>query len=373
MIAPIDVTDIRMETDRLILRPWREEDLQDFYEYARVDGVGQMAGWAPHQSLEESRRILDSFIRHKKTFALELKENGRVIGSLGLEERDGVDPRFMGREIGYVLSRDYWGRGLMPEAVKAVIDYCFRVLSYDWLTCGHFEWNIQSRRVVEKCGFVFWKTVDYTTRMGTIEPARMYYLENEKKIAWEMCAPVDASAITVETERLLLRPVRESDLTDLHAVVSDQAVAESAGFPLCTSLEDSQKRVKAYIEDNETLALEWKQTGTVIGTISMQKRFWAKYPIDRKLRGRELGFDLGQAYWGRGFMPEAVQALCDYCFRELHHDFITCGHFTENSRSARSIEKSGFSFLFDTTADYPDGRKIPVRAYIRYNPKKEEE
>jgi ribosomal-protein-alanine N-acetyltransferase len=44
----------------------------------------------------------------------------------------------MGREIGYVLNKDYWGKGLMPEAVEAVIDYCFREINFDWLTCGHF-------------------------------------------------------------------------------------------------------------------------------------------------------------------------------------------------------------------------------------------
>ena len=134
MNAPVDVTNIRIETDRLILRAWRETDLADLYEYASVEGVGEMAGWNHHQSMEESRRILDFFISGKKTFALELKENGKVIGSLGLEPRDedaGLPEELQGREIGYVLSRDYWGRGLMPEAVKAVIDYCFQELSFD--------------------------------------------------------------------------------------------------------------------------------------------------------------------------------------------------------------------------------------------------
>ena len=88
MNAPVDVTNIRIETDRLILRAWRETDLADFYEYASVEGVGEMAGWNHHQSMEESRRILDFFISGKKTFALELKENGKMIGSLGLEPRD---------------------------------------------------------------------------------------------------------------------------------------------------------------------------------------------------------------------------------------------------------------------------------------------
>ena len=183
MNAPIDVTNIRIETPRLILRPWRESDLHDFYAYASVPGVGEMAGWVHHQSIEESEKILNSFIRHKKTFALELKETGHVIGSLGLEELepDPVEGERYGREIGYVLSKAYWGRGLMPEAVQAVIDYYFRVLHLDYLTCGHFLQNAQSQRVIEKCGFTFFSETKYETRYDTVEISRNYILRNTYK------------------------------------------------------------------------------------------------------------------------------------------------------------------------------------------------
>ena len=184
MNAPVDVTNIRIETERLILRPWKESDLDDFYEYAKVEGVGEKAGWNHHESPEESQRILGFFIKNKKTFALELKENGKVIGSLGLEPRDedaGLEPWLQGREIGYVLSKDYWGRGLMPEAVRAVIDYCFNVLNFDYLTCGHFDHNDRSRRVVEKCGFRFLKKGITHTARGIDEPGKMYVLYNPNK------------------------------------------------------------------------------------------------------------------------------------------------------------------------------------------------
>ena len=179
MNAPVDISGVRLESERLILRPWREGDLQDFYEYARVDGVGQMAGWLPHESMEKSKQILHLFITEKKTFALELKENGKVIGSLGLEERDeniDVPDRMMGREIGYVLSKDYWGRGLMPEAVRAVIDYCFRVAHFDYLTVCHYDWNTQSRRVIEKSGFTFLKEFETVKDDGTVEKSRKYVM-----------------------------------------------------------------------------------------------------------------------------------------------------------------------------------------------------
>lgn len=122
MNAPIDVTNIRIETKRLILRPWQEFDLSDLNEYARIPGVGEMAGWNHHSTIEDSQQILNSFISHKKTLALEYKENQKVIGSLGLElQSKDNDPSdtLQGREIGYVLSKDYWGRETHARSSKS--------------------------------------------------------------------------------------------------------------------------------------------------------------------------------------------------------------------------------------------------------------
>lgn len=182
MNAVIDITGVVLRTDRLTLRPWRESDLSDLYEYARVDGVGQMAGWNPHRDMEESRAILHSFIRHRKTFALEYQ--GKVIGSLGVEEYSEENypelDDLRGREIGYVLSRDYWGMGLMPEAVKSVIAWLFSETGLDFLICGHFDHNARSRRVVEKCGFRYIKTTKYKTRYDTVENSVEYILRREE-------------------------------------------------------------------------------------------------------------------------------------------------------------------------------------------------
>lgn len=159
MNVQIDVSDTVIDTPRCILRPWEETDLADFYEYASIEGVGEMAGWKHHRSMDESNDILQSFIAEKNVFALELKSNRKVIGSLGLHGSwANGDERYKElkvKEIGYVLSKAYWGRGLMPEAVRAVIDYCFQTLGLDALTVGHFAQNLQSKRVIEKSGFTF--------------------------------------------------------------------------------------------------------------------------------------------------------------------------------------------------------------------------
>ena len=78
----IDITNVVLTTDRLILRPWKETDLEDFYEYASIEGLGQMAGWLPHKSIAESKTILGLFIRSKKVFAIELKETGKVFAAV---------------------------------------------------------------------------------------------------------------------------------------------------------------------------------------------------------------------------------------------------------------------------------------------------
>lgn len=183
MNAPIDITSVVLKTDRLILRPWKESDLQDFYAYASVDGVGQMAGWLPHTDLEESRRILTHFIEGKHTFALEYR--GKVIGSLGVEEyREALYPELaalQGRSIGYVLSKTYWGQGLMPEAVKAVTQWLFNSAHLDFIFVGHFDWNDQSRRVIEKCGFRYLRSTTYETRYGTVETTMDYVLYHPER------------------------------------------------------------------------------------------------------------------------------------------------------------------------------------------------
>ena len=185
MNTPIDVGNVILKTERMILRPWRQSDLEDFFEYASVDGVGQMAGWLPHENREVSQTILDSFVGKKKTFALEYE--GKVIGSLGIElyneEKFPELKDVSCREIGYVLSKDYWGRGLMPEALKEVIRYLFEDVGLDAILCGHFLWNRQSERVQEKCGFRHYAYGTYETRYGTVEQDETNILTKEEWLA----------------------------------------------------------------------------------------------------------------------------------------------------------------------------------------------
>ena len=74
-------------------------------------------------------------------------------------------------EIGYWIGVPFWGKGLIPEAVRELARHGFEDLKLDKTWCGYFDGNEKSKRVQEKCGFHFLKAVDYSTRMGTVEPS----------------------------------------------------------------------------------------------------------------------------------------------------------------------------------------------------------
>ena len=158
-----------IETKRLILRSFKQTDLEDFYEYASVEGVGEMAGWKHHENIAESQSIMNSFISEDKVFAICLKKNNKVIGTVGIEKYGLEDALtefkdYYGRELGYVLSKDY----------------LFGELDYDFLICGYYDFNEQSKRVQTKCGFKPYRSLVMTTQMETKEQGTLMLLLNSK-------------------------------------------------------------------------------------------------------------------------------------------------------------------------------------------------
>lgn len=147
---------LTFETERLVMRPWRESDGEDFFHYAQNPHVGPAAGWKPAESFEESFKTLQEFCKKPdEVCAVMLKETGRAIGSLGLhpdEKRDGTLSRIT-RMLGYVLDEPYWGRGYMTEAVRGALRFAFDEMELELVSVYHFPFNDRSRRVIEKCGF----------------------------------------------------------------------------------------------------------------------------------------------------------------------------------------------------------------------------
>ncbi len=175
-----------IETERLILSPWTnsEEDVAELFAYAKNPNVGPHAGWAPHKTIEESRRIVEEiFLKEENAWAIRDKATGKIIGSISLFEdtaREGV----ASREIGYNLAEECWGKGYMTEAAKAVIEFGFREKDLVIIAVRTSAVNIRSQRVVEKCGFTYEGTLRKTYRIydGTDRDSRFYSILREE---WE--------------------------------------------------------------------------------------------------------------------------------------------------------------------------------------------
>lgn len=151
---------MQLETKRLLLRPWREEDALDLYEYAKDDRIGPIAGWPPHTSVENSLEIIRTVFAAPETYAVVLKSTGRPVGSAGIMFGQTASAPLGENEaeIGYWIGVPYWGQGLIPEAVRCLLRRCFTGLDCSAVWCGYYDGNEQSRRVQEKCGFVYHHT-----------------------------------------------------------------------------------------------------------------------------------------------------------------------------------------------------------------------
>ena len=144
-----------LETERLILRPWEESDAEDMYRYASDPDVGPIAGWPPHKSVEESLDVIKNVLGGKEAYAVCLKDDGRAIGTIELKLNGHTDmtDRDDECEMGYWLGKPFWGRGIMPEAVKEMLRHAFEDCGMQKVWIGYYEGNTKSKRVQEKCGF----------------------------------------------------------------------------------------------------------------------------------------------------------------------------------------------------------------------------
>jgi len=149
-----------LETKRLVLRPWRESDAENLYKYAKDPLVGPIAGWPPHKSVEQSLEIIKEVFMAEHIFAITLRGEDEAIGCIGLmfSEYSNMNLTEKEAEIGYWIGSPFWGKGIMTEAVNEIVRYSIEDLTLTALWCGYFDGNNRSKRVQEKCGFIYHST-----------------------------------------------------------------------------------------------------------------------------------------------------------------------------------------------------------------------
>ena len=172
-----------METERILLRPWREEDAEALYRHASDPEVGPRAGWSPHKSVDESRNIIRTLFANDHTWAIVQKESREPIGCICYytpdESNIGIFPN--DAEVGYWVARPYWNRGIATEALKLLIDYCFRQRGFRTLWADYFPDNQASGRVMQKCGFKDTGQLNHCSRLaiGSDRQVKVMRLDNE--------------------------------------------------------------------------------------------------------------------------------------------------------------------------------------------------
>lgn len=171
-----------METDRILLRSWRESDAGVLYKYASDTEVGPRAGWPPHKNVEESLEVIRTLFSSDHIWAIEWKETGEPIGCIGYfvsgESNIAIGENDV--EAGYWVARPYWNRGICSEALRLLIDHCFREKGYSTIWSDYFPENPASGRVMQKCGFRDTGMINCCSQLqiGSDRPVKIMRLDN---------------------------------------------------------------------------------------------------------------------------------------------------------------------------------------------------
>ena len=216
-----------LETERLILRPWREDDAEDLFTYASDPDVGPPAGWPPHTGEENSRDIIGNVLSKPETYAVCWKD-GKPIGSIGLHLKGSTDmtDREDECELGYWLGKPFWGQGLIPEAARALLAYAFETLGMRAVWCGYYEGNEKSKRVQQKLGFVY----RYTTEnldVKLMNELRTGHTNLMTKERWQKVALFRQQKKTLDTfleKGAITRAQYDKSLGDLRELMAMQNV-----------------------------------------------------------------------------------------------------------------------------------------------------
>lgn len=356
MNKTIDISNVVLKTERLILRPWTIEDVDDMYEYAKEEGVGIWAGWLPHKNREESQKIVESFIEHKKVLAIEF--DGKVIGSLGIESYKESDfpelEKLKARELGFVLSKEYWGKGLMTEAVTEVIRYLFEDEFLDAITCCYYIQNDRSARVQEKCGFEFVRDSVHETTFGEKRDAKCNLLTREKYVGIKL---VPVSSDYAEDLWAFRQEVVEHDADDENQFAGCMGLRESRTpeewIELCAKrqLDDWDKEDKMKVPSHSYLAVRTIDN-RIVGIIDL--RHHINHPILGTWGGHS-GYTVRPSERGHGYAKEMLRQNLINARKIGIKDFlITCHPW--NEASEKTILANGG--VFEKLVDAGDGEML---------------
>lgn len=175
-----------IETPRLILRRAQIEDAElMFRNWANDADVTKYLTWPPHENLEVTKKLLASWVESYEEddyyqWMIVLKELGEPIGSISVvRQNDRVEEA----EIGYCIGSRWWHRGIVSEALTAVMRYLFEEVGMNRVAARHDPNNPNSGRVMRKCGMIYEGTARSADRnnQGVCDAAHYAILRSDWK------------------------------------------------------------------------------------------------------------------------------------------------------------------------------------------------
>lgn len=330
-----------IETERIILREFKlGDEYEMFSNWANDPEVVKYLTWPIHENIEVTRSIIQSWVNQyqdPKTirFGITLKDTGELVGGIDVVNYfDGVP------EVGYCLAKKCWNKGIMTEVFSAFRDYLF-TLGFKKITIRAEVENIGSNRVIQKCGFKFVETVHL----------------NEPK-SWNINC-YELSRI-LETDRLVLRPMSDSDYKSLQEVLSDPETMKYYAAPY------DEAGVQKWIDWCKASQAKrgfslWsvilKETGQMIGDCGVSMQI-----IDDEMRP-EIGYHLNKKYHHQGIGKEMTQAVRDYFFTHFNENEVYSYMDKDNLPSYKTAEANGMTYLHNYITK--DGKECRVYRITR--------
>lgn len=184
---------ILLETERLILRRFIIEDADAMYKnWASEDEVTKFLTWPTHSDAGVTKTLLSTWISNYEkpdfyNWAIELKEIGEVIGNISVV--DIIDEKVACADLGYCMGTRWWGKGIMPEAGKAVIRYLFEEVGCNRIAAVHAKSNPKSGKVMQKIGMTYEGTLRQAgiCNQGVIDAVWYSILKDEYELLKSKC------------------------------------------------------------------------------------------------------------------------------------------------------------------------------------------
>jgi ribosomal-protein-alanine N-acetyltransferase len=201
-----------LETDRLLLRKLTLSDAPSIFAYASNEDTTQFMLWNTHRSLADSEAFIAWTLQRYQNgeageWGIELKETGRLIGTIGFTS---CNPGQRRAELGYILAPQYWGRGLMPEAAARVVEFAFDNMDMNRIESCHFLSNEKSGRVMQKIGMVCEGTaLQRLFAKGRFWDARQYALLKED---WVRRRSQSNDGYTISGDKALINIARVCEM-----------------------------------------------------------------------------------------------------------------------------------------------------------------